>query len=69
VAKMPETDGPIRIKVNLDTQEIDKDMQKFREKLEKQNESLNRQSIVVKQLTSRYEILYKKAQETVLPMD
>ena len=66
---MPETDGPIRIKVNLDTQEIDKDMQKFREKLEKQNESLNRQSIVVKQLTSRYEILYKKAQETVLPMD
>ena len=65
---MPETDGQIRIKVNLDTQEIDKDMQKLQEKLEKQNESLNRQSIVVEKLTSRYEILYKKAQETALPM-
>ena len=42
-------------------------MQKLQEKLEKQNESLNRQSIVVEKLTSRYEILYKKAQETALP--
>ncbi len=32
---MPKTDGQIRIKVNLDTQEIDKDMQKLQEKLEK----------------------------------
>ena len=32
---MPETDGQIRIKVNLDTQEIDKDMQKLQEKLDK----------------------------------
>ena len=64
---MSESDGQIRIKVNLDTQEIDKDMQKLQEKLENQNESLNRQSIVVEKLTSRYEILYKKAQETALP--
>ena len=28
---MPETDWQIRIKVNLDTQEIDKDMQKLQE--------------------------------------
>ena len=42
MAKMSETDGQIRIKVNLDTQEIDKDIQKLQEKLEKQNESLNR---------------------------
>ena len=64
---MSEADGQIRIKVNLDTQEIDKDMRKLQEKFENQNESLNRQSIVVEKLTSRYEILYKKAQETALP--
>jgi cell division protein FtsL len=65
--KMSEADGQIRIKVSLNTQEIDKDIQKLQEKLEKQNESLNRQSIVVEKLTSRYEILYKKAQEMALP--
>lgn len=65
--KISEADGQIRIKVSLNIQEIDKDMQKLQEKLEKQNEGLNRQSIVVEKLTSRYEILYKKAQETALP--
>ncbi len=62
---MSEEDGQIRIKVNLDTQELDKD--KVQDKLSKQNETLSRQSILVEKLTARHEQLYAKAQETSKP--
>ncbi len=64
---MSEEDGQIRIKVNLDTQELDKDIQKVQDKLLKQNETLSRQSILVEKLTARYEQLYAKVQESSKP--
>lgn len=64
---MSGEDGQIRIKVNLDTQELDKDIQKVQDKLSRQNETLSRQTILVEKLTARYEQLYAKAQETSKP--
>ena len=59
---MSEEDGQIRIKVNLDTRELDKYIQKVQDKLSRQNETLSRQTIPVEKLTARYEQLYAKAQ-------
>ena len=64
---MSETDGEVRIKVNLDTNEIDEDMQKLKDKLSKQNTALQRQSVIVEGLTARYESLYEKAMQTATP--
>lgn len=64
---MAETDGEVRIKVNLDTEEIDEDMQKLEDKLSKQNSALQRQSVIVERLTARYESLYEKAIQSATP--
>lgn len=64
---MAETDGEVRIKVNLDTNEIDEDMQKLEDKLSKQNSALQRQSVIVERLTARYESLYEKAMQSATP--
>lgn len=64
---MAEEDGQVRIKVNLETSEIDKDIQKLQDKLAKQNETLARQSIIVEKLTTRYADLYEKAKQTATP--
>lgn len=64
---MAETDGEVRIKVNLDTNEIDEDMQKLEDKLSKQNSALQRQSVIVERLTARYESLYEKAIQSATP--
>ncbi len=64
---MAETDGEVRIKVNLDTDEIDEDMQKLKDKLAKQNSALQRQSVIVERLTARYESLYEKAMQSATP--
>lgn len=64
---MSETDGEVRIKVNLDTEEIDEDMKKLEDKLAKQNSALQRQSVIVEKLTARYESLYEKAIQNATP--
>lgn len=58
---MPEADRQIGIKVGLETNGIDSDMQKIQGTLSKQMESLQRQSIIVEKLTAIYESLYQKA--------
>lgn len=64
---MEDVDGKIRIKVNLDPSEIDKDMEKLSDKLSRQNSALEKQKIIVEKLTSRYEILYEKAMQKATP--